>query len=423
MSEYINNRFQRQQALKRLIRELHDGKTVDDVKEEFAALLRDVGATEVAEMEQALIADGLPETEIKRLCDVHVAVFRESLDAQASPETSPGHPVYTFLAENAAAQEVLDALQEALDALRTKPDADSLARARQQLSKLQEYEKHYLRKENMFFPYLEKHNFSGPSAVMWAIHDDVRAGWKALDALLATGPGGDPSAFAAQIAGVFGPLATAIREMFYKEENILYPTALEKLSDEEWAAIRAQGAEIGYAYVQPGNQWPPAELAARAREITPPESKYEHPAEASTPAVEQLLHLDTGELTETEVNLLLTHLPVDITYVNADDTVRFFSQTRERIFPRSPAIIGRKVQKCHPPKSVHMVQRILDDFRAGRRDEAEFWIQMGGKFVYIRYLAVRDDQGTYQGTLEVTQEVSRIRALEGEHRLLEDTQP
>jgi PAS domain S-box-containing protein len=138
-----------------------------------------------------------------------------------------------------------------------------------------------------------------------------------------------------------------------------------------------------------------------------------------------LLHLDTGALTAKEINLLLTDLPVDITYVDADDTVRFFSQTKERIFPRSPAIIGRKVQKCHPPASVHRVQRIVDDFRAGRRDEAGFWIQMqpaggGEKFIHIRYFAIRDEQGTYQGTLEVSQDVTSIRALEGERRLLDE---
>ena len=114
---------------------------------------------------------------------------------------------------------------------------------------------------------------------------------------------------------------------------------------------------------------------------------------------------------------MLTHLPIDITYVDKEDTVRFFSQTKEWIFPRSPAIIGRKVQKCHPPASLHRVQRILDDFRAGWSDEAEFWIQMKGMFIHIRYFAIRDEQGTYQGTLEVTQEVSRIRTLEGERRL------
>jgi len=403
MSEHINNQTKRKETLKRLIRQLHEGKTVEDVKEEFAALLRDVGATEVAEIEQALIAEGLPEMEIKRLCDVHVAVFRESLDTQPAPETIPGHPVYTFRAENEAAGRVLDALQEALD-------ADQLEQVRAHLRELREYEKHYLRKENILFPYLEQHGFTGPSSVMWAIHDDVRAGWKALDGLLSAGPGDDRVAFNTRFVEVFEPLSTAIREMFYKEENILFPASLEKLSEKEWMTIRAQEPEVGYCYVKPGNQWPPEVVSPKPAEV---------PVEAR-PAAEGLLLLSVGALTLQQINGMLTHLPVDVTYVDEDDTVRFFSQGKERIFPRSPAIIGRKVQKCHPPASLHRVQRILDDFRTGRRDEAEFWIQMGGKLVYIRYFAVRDEQGVYQGTLEVTQDVTHIRALEGEQRLLDE---
>ena len=408
MSEYINNQAKRQEILKGLIRQLHEGKAVEEVKGEFAALLRDVGASEIAEIEQALIDEGLPEMEVKRLCDVHVAVFRDSLEAQAKPDTVPGHPVYTFLAENGAAGRVLDALQEALGALKVAPDADRVEQARARLQELRKYEKHYLRKENILFPYLERHGFVGPSSVMWAIHDDIRAGWMALDALLSSGPDDDSTAFSARIDEVFEPLSTAIREMFYKEENILYPTALEKLNEEEWMEIRTQEPEVGYCYVEPGNQWPPKTVAAEAA----------LPLAGVEMVAEGLLHLDTGTLTAQEINHLLTHLPIDITYVNKDDTVRFFSQTRERIFPRSPAIIGRKVQKCHPPASLHRVQQILDDLRAGLRDEAEFWIQMGAKFIHIRYFAVRDERGEYQGTLEVTQDIARIRKLEGERRLL-----
>ncbi len=411
MSEYINNREKRQQVLQDLIRQLHEGKSVDEVKGQFARLLQEVGASELAAVEQALISGGLPESEVKRLCDVHVAVFRDSLDTQARPETIPGHPIHTFRAENAAAAQVLESLGTALRALQAQPGPETLAQARERLRALRAYEKHYLRKENILFPYLEKHGFSGPSRVMWAIHDDVRAGWKALEGLLAGGLG-EPAAFNAYLDGIYGPLDKTVREMFYKEDHILYPTALEKLSEEEWRAIRAQEAEIGYAYVQPGDRWPPQVTAAEPAPAAPP---------AAAPAAEAgLIQLDTGALTAAEVNRLLTHLPVDITYVDKDDRVRFFSQTRERIFPRSPAIIGRAVQQCHPPTSIHRVQQILDDFRAGRRDEATFWIQMRGRFIHIAYYAVRDEQGVYQGTLEVTQDIGPLRALEGERRLLDE---
>ncbi len=403
MNEHINDPTRRKEMLKRLIRELHEGKTVEDVKEDFAGLLQDVGAAEIAEMEQALIEEGLPETEIKRLCDVHVAVFRESLDTQVSPETIPGHPVHTLRAENEAAAQVLDALQEALE-------ANQLEQARARLQELREYEKHYLREENILFPYLERHGFSGPSSVMWAIHDDVRAGWKALTALLDTDPGDDPDALSGRIEQVFRPLSSDIREMFYKEENILLPTSLEMLSQDEWVAIRAQEPQVGYCYVQPGNQW-------LSEEVSPGAATSSVEAQATA---EGLLSLQTGALTLQEINQMLSHLPVDITYVDRNDAVRFFSETKERIFERSPAIIGRKVQQCHPPASVHRVQQILDDFRTGHRDAAEFWMQMNGRFIYVRYFAVRDEHGAYQGTLEVTQDVTHIRTLEGERRLLDE---
>jgi DUF438 domain-containing protein len=407
MSEHIKNQARRQAVLKRLIRELHEGKSVEEVKGEFRALLQDVGGAEIAAIEQTLIAEGLPETEVKRLCDVHVAVFRESLDSQARPETLPGHPVHTFLAENKAAERALDALQEALDALHAEPGRERLQQASARLDALREYEKHYLRKENILFPYLEQKGFAGPSTVMWAIHDDIRVGWKALDELL-NGDPGDLDTFYTRVDEAFESFNTAIREMFFKEENILFPTAIEKLNEDEWRAIREQEAELGYSDVLPGEQWPIREFV---RDI---------PLLPVDAADQGLLQLDTGALTLPELNRILGHLPVEISYVDAEDTVQFFTQTAERLFPRSPAIIGRKVQKCHPPASVHRVQRILDDFRARRRDEAEFWIQMKGRFIHIRYFALRDEAGAYQGTLEVAQDVTRIRALQGEKRLLDE---
>ncbi len=179
-------------------------------------------------------------------------------------------------------------------------------------------------------------------------------------------------------------------------------------------AISEQEPAIGYAYIEPGEGW--SDEAVSQREAVT-STVAEALAEGDK---EGLLQLDTGLLAARQINLILSHLPFDITYVDAEDAVRFFSQGSERIFARSPAIIGRKVQKCHPPASVHRVQRILDDFRAGRRDVAEFWIQMQGKFVHIRYFAIRDGKGEYQGTLEVVQDLTRIRALEGERRLLDE---
>jgi len=395
MSEYINNRSKRKEQLKDVIRQLHEGKSVEEVKGQFAELLGSVGATEIAEIEQALADEGLPEQEIKRLCDVHVAVFRESLDARSQPETAPGHPVHTFRRENEAAGQVLGALRAAV--VDSKWEV-----ARERLRELREYDRHYLRKEDILFPYLEKHGFRAPTAVMWAIHDDIRATWKELGGLLEENPEDK------RVRQLLQRLDQFIRDMFYKEENILFPNALEMLTPEEWQAVRDQEGEVGYFQVQP------ADVPARG-ELAQPTS----PLAAPTTAAGEI-PLQTGALTGPQISLLLTHLPLDVTYVDADDAVRFYSETPERIFRRTPAIIGRKVQKCHPPASVHRVQRIIDDFRAGTRDTAEFWIQMQGTFIHIRYFALRDEQGQYQGTIEVTQDITHVRALEGERRLLDE---
>ncbi|MCS7261269.1 MAG: DUF438 domain-containing protein [Anaerolineae bacterium] len=402
MSEYLNNLAWRKETLKRMIHQLHAGKSVEEVKQDFAALLAEIEPTEIAALEQALIAEGMPAMEIKRLCDVHVAVFREALDVHAArqrpaeADISPSAQAFIarMKAENTAAERTLVALEQAIQAGHW-PEARTL------LQKLHEHEQHYVHKENGLFPYLEKRGFTGPSTVMWAIHDDIRAGWKQLAALLDDHPQPD------QVMPLFQQVARTMREMFYKEENILFPIALRLLTDQEWEAL-ASGETI---LEKP---------AAPPREATIPG------VQAAAPSADALIPLKIGELTVEQISLLLTHLPVDVTFVDEHDTVRFYSATRERIFDRAPAIIGRKVQQCHPPTSVHRVQRILDDFRHNRRDVAEFWIQLGGpveqggRFIHIRYFAVRDAHGAYRGTLEVTQDVTAIRALEGEKRLLDD---
>jgi len=271
-------------------------------------------------------------------------------------------------------------------------------------------EAHYVRKENLLFPYLEKHGVRGPSSVMWAIHDDVRAQWKELARILDSHADYDSEALTAAVADVVEPMTTAIREMIYKEKKILYPMALEKLSEAEWLAIKAQSDELGYCLIEPGDEWAPSPMNGEIKPTVDTEVQDESAA----------IPLDAGSMTPKEINLLLKRLPVDITFVDKNDTVRYFSQTAERIFPRARAIIGRKVQMCHPPASVHIVTGIVDDFRNKRRDVAEFWIQMKDMFVHIRYFPLFDEDGEYVGTIEVSQNIAPLRALTGERRLLDE---
>jgi DUF438 domain-containing protein len=207
-------------------------------------------------------------------------------------------------------------------------------------------------------------------------------------------------------------LAKMVDDMVTKEEKVLHPMAIDTLSDEEWARIRAGEGDIGYAFITDVPAWPAAGDAGAAGAPAGTAGQ----AGPASPA--GLLDLKTGGLSLEELNLVLGALPIDFQYVDEHDKVRFYSEGH-RIFPRSPGVIGRKVQNCHPPASVHKVQQIIDAFRAGEKDSAEFWIEMQGKFLHIRYFAIRDEAGAYRGVVETVQDATAVRALEGQRRLLD----
>jgi DUF438 domain-containing protein len=210
--------------------------------------------------------------------------------------------------------------------------------------------------------------------------------------------------------------------MIFMEEKILFPTSLKKLSERQWAEIRRGEAEIGYAWIQPGNLWDPSIVIAGsvAKELgKPPGSRTVTTEAALSGESPAEIPLDVGELSAQQVNLMLRNLPIDMTYVDENDRVRYYSQGRERIFPRSPAVIGRAVQNCHPPNSVHVVEKILESFRRKEKDTAEFWLTLNGRFIHIRYFALYDQEGAYRGVVEVSQDVTGIRALKGQKRLLD----
>ncbi|MBI5500651.1 MAG: DUF438 domain-containing protein [Deltaproteobacteria bacterium] len=390
----------RVETLKGILRDLHAGKPMAELKQRFAELTAEVGPAEIPALEQELVCDGLRPEEIHKLCDLHVDVFRAALDKQEELHVPAGHPVHTFLAENRALEKVALALAETVARLGASP-AVPLAELRPQLGAtvelLAQVERHYVRKENQLFPYLEKYGLSAPPQVMWAVHDQVRTLFKAVRAAI---EGGESKALVERATA----LVRTMTDMIYKEENILFPMTLELLDEAEWAAIRKGEGDVGWALVEPPVEWPAPGAAVAAAGSAPGRAMSRLP-------------LDTGLLGLDQVNLLLSHLPVDVTFVDENDEVRYFSRGEERIFPRSPGIIGRKVQNCHPPKSLGAVQRILDGFRDGTRSAAEFWITHQGRFVHIRYFAMRDAQGRYRGTLEVSQDVTGIRELRGERRL------
>ena len=365
----------RQRSLKDIVLGLHSGQEIEELQSQFKEIVTDVSATEIANMEQSLISSGeLTAQQVTALCDLHVEVFKESLDVQQTPETTPGHPVHTYMKENEEAQRLVDHL-------RKNPEDGS------SIEELKEVIVHYTRMQNQLFPLLEKADITGPSTVMWAKQDEIREMISNLN------------------ESNLNELLAAIEDMIYKEANILFPMSLENLSEHDWARVRAGEEEIGYAWITPGKEW---------KSVTPAEI-HQADQESELPEIE----LNRGSLTSKEIDLLLRHLPADISFVGVDEKVKYYSATDHRIFPRSPGVIGRSVINCHPQKSFDKVQRIMTAFKEGKKDKAVFWIQMNDRFLLISYFAVREDNGEFVGTLEVSQDVTEIRSLEGEHRLLD----
>ncbi len=405
MSELIDNRKHRQEVLKGIIRDIHAGANVDDVKDRFAELLSQVGAAEISAIEQALIDEGLPIEEVQALCSVHVQVFRESLDQQRAagdvPAAAESHPVTWFQDENKMITALVESIKDVVTRISEKPAGTDisaeLAEWRKKHTELGILDAHYARKENILFPYLEKHGITGPPSVMWGVDDEIRAAIKDISKIIQEADKQANPRLNRAIADQVVPTLHEISEMVYKEENILFPMCLETLTQDEWNEIKEQLKD-------------------------PDMARYQAPGQADEvgSTADGVINLDVGTVTVEQINLLLTHLPVDITFVDENDEVRYFSLGKERIFERTPAVIGRKVQNCHPPQSMHVVNQIVDDFRTGKRDRADFWIQRGDSFILIQYFAVRDKDGQYRGTLEVTQDAAWVRSLEGEKRIYDE---
>lgn len=389
MSAEINNREYRQQVLKELIGQLHDGKTVEEVQGRFAAVFGNVSAEEIAQAEQALIQGGLPVPEVQRLCDVHAAVFKgaiEEIHRPSDPVKIPGHPLNTLWRENRAVEELVSELEPMVAV-----GGEDLKRGLERLSQL---DRHYVKKENLLFPYLEQYGITAPPKVMWGVDDEIS------DQLKALRKNGGP---AAEVEELFHKIS----EMIFKEENILFPMLLEHLTQDEWKTVAAESGDLGYCLIDGVPAWRP-------------EAEYKPQAEREAKEEPGIITLPTGYLKEEELVRLLDTLPIDITFVGRDDTVKYFSQGAERVFPRTKAIIGRKVANCHPPASVHIVEKLVEDFKSGAKDHEDFWINMGEKYILIRYFAVRSELGEYMGVLEVTQDIKPIKAIQGEKRLVEE---
>ena len=418
MSELIQNDAERQGQLKKIIHDIHKGKDISQIKKRFAVLLKNVSPDEIAAMENALLKEGLPAEQIQELCEVHVSVFESSLKRNKNPKNMPGHPVHSYLEENKVANKLAKSVGKAVKKL-ASDQPQLFERMKAELDELNKINIHYQRKENQLFPLLEAANFEAPSKVMWGKHDEIRELLKNLTESISTQNAQDTKKYS-------GVLVSKIRSMIFMEEKILFPTALRKLTDDAWVKIKEGEPEIGYAWIKPGNVWDvniarnKAQQASDGNVSVPAQVPSASPAAGSSGTGEgSQFHIDEGSMTIEQINLMLKALPIDVTFVDENDTVRYYSSGADRIFPRSPAIIGRAVQNCHPPKSVHIVEKIIDSFKNKEKTTADFWITMNDKFIHIRYFAVYDSAGEYKGVVEMSQDVTAIRALEGERTLLD----
>ncbi len=399
MSELINNSKVRQDLLKKIIKQIHDGMSVEDAKKEFKKHFQEVSTDEIMKMEQALIKEGMSIEEVQKLCDVHASVFEGSIsDIHKTKDISKelGHPLQVFIEENDRIEKLIT---EEIEPYLTQSGKSAVLMLRVGIDRLSQIHNHYARKEYLFFPNLEKKGITAPPKVMWGVDDEIRANLKEIQNIL-----NSIDMDEVLVKEKIKALLVRVRDMITKENNILVPMLLENLKYFEWILVDASSDEIGYFLEKPKYYW-----------------KKEKPSEGEeikSKLLEGKVVLPSGTLELEELDSMLNALPLDMTFVDKDGHVKYFSQGKERIFDRPLTILGRHVSMCHPPQSVHVVEEIIESFRSGKKDNEDFWIRMKDQFVYIRYFAVRNKLNEYLGTLEVTQNIKPITELVGEKRLI-----
>jgi hypothetical protein len=395
MSEFTNNKAKRIEKLlkiSQLIIFKGDTHTFIKNNEEF---IDQVIPSDFIVLFDETIKLGYPIEELKALTNKLLNVFHKTISSYNNPP-APAHSFIGILEENNRQMEqILKNIRPVLKAFVKGEETEiNKEKLKVLLAELELFDAQYTIKENILFPVLEKQwpNYRCLQ-IMWSFHDDIRKNIKNA-ILLLNNNHLDMKKFNRYIGDIFFNML-AIK---FREEYILFPEIMMTITEKQLNSMKAEALEMAFPYTQPL----PDEMLAEEENLLSSD-----------------VDLGTGNLNAAQIKLIFNHLPVDITYVDENDIVRYFSTPKKRIFPRTKAIIGREVSNCHPPESVHIVEKIVDSFKSGEKDEAKFWIQMRGEFILIQYFAVRNEQGEYKGVIEVSQEVSDIRALEGEKRLLD----
>lgn len=398
MSEIINNSGDRIAALADFSRHLISGEDGRMLIEKYKQIINTVTPAETMQVLDIMLSEGIPNEIVKANVGKIINVFYKSLSAYQWEKPGEGHFLYYLMLENREVQKIMTKLKSVIKVFFKGENQDfSTLRLKlmQHVEQLKTYELHYIKKENILFPYIEK---AFPQyrclQLMWSFHDDFRRSLKVLDVILQ-----DTLPDKELLNKEIGKLFFVVLPIVFREEQIVFPVALRAIPEKAWIEMMEQSYDTEWCFIEE------------------PDRKYN--TNQSSFSLNGKINLGTGFLNPEQVIMLLNNLPVDITFIDENDEVLYFSGAKDRIFPRSKAIIGRKVQNCHPPESVHIVNEIITAFRNGQNDHADFWIQMKSRFINIRYFALRNEQGLYKGTIEVSQDVTEIRSLQGERRLLE----
>ena len=422
---------ERKALIAQYLERLNDGEDIESVREDFTRNFKDVSGGEISTAEQELIAGGVPMEKVLRLCDVHASLFEGHVSCAhntGAVEETPGHPVWTMRQENDRIMTFInDRVKPDVRRARMLTEASSVAERegivailKADMEAFDEVFIHYKRKEELLFPHLERHDITGPSKVMWGKDDEVRNAVHGAEALLETAYGEYDSQLLAGVADYLDEAVEGALSMVNKEENVLIPLSLEHLSATQWTQIASEENEFGHAFGVNPPAWhaDPLELAndkLNEMEATASEKNAESSSDTCA-SQDETIRLSTGEFSLAQLEAVFATIPLDITFVDANDKTRYFSHGDTRAFPRPKSCLGRDVYDCHPPKSQEAVRRILTEFKSGKRDVSEFWFKAMGKFLYVRYFAIRDEAGNYLGALETTQDIGPIKALEGENR-------
>ncbi|NLN53771.1 MAG: DUF438 domain-containing protein [Firmicutes bacterium] len=345
-----------------------------------------------------LLQKGYQPTEILPHLDKVINVFYKSLAAYVWEPPAESSFLGYLREENKALVAKLNEIKKII-----KQEISLAEKQKQLLPKLrelQEFTAHYEKKENILFPLLEKkrEKFAGLS-IMWALHEEIKTLLKAVISYLERA-----DCTESKLNNLLAKLIFAMQGLVKKEELILFPVASELFAATEWQEMQMQSLEYDFPFIRKPKTSEKAMAAAMQK--------------VQSDAASGLWQTATGSLDFEQIAMILNTLPLDITYVDEQNKVRFFTRPKDRIFPRSPAVIGRDVKNCHPPGSVNTVTEIIESFRSGRQDQAMFWLQAKGKMILIQYFALRDAAGKYRGVLEVSQDITEITKLEGERRLL-----